>query len=79
MESDPIQELAVKNEKYVKACTELYLSNKNIGVLGKFERFTNLEILWLGQNHLTAIDNLDFCFRMKELHLANNKIKWVLV
>ena len=53
--SDPYAELAVKNAKYVKACTELYLANKGIEEIDGFDRFVNLEVLWLNNNKVLSL------------------------
>lgn len=72
--SDPVAELPVKNAKYIKNCTELYLSGKNIEELGGFERFVNLETLWLNNNKLRKIANLDNNFRIKHLYAYCNNL-----
>ncbi len=35
----------------------------------------NLEVIWLNQNQLTKIQNLDNNFRVKQLYLQDNKIR----
>lgn len=52
--SNPRAELAVDNAKYVKACTELHLAKRNIEFLWGFDRFVNLEVLWLNGNKVRA-------------------------
>ena len=52
--SNPRAELAVDNAKYVKACTELHLAKRNIEFLWGFDRFVNLEVLWLNGNKVSA-------------------------
>ena len=69
-----MDELAVKNAKYVKNCTELYLGKKGITELDGFEPFVNLEILWINGNHLEYIDDLDDCVRMRHLYAHDNQI-----
>jgi Leucine-rich repeat (LRR) protein len=49
-------------------CTELYLGDKGIEQLAGFERLTNLEVLWLNDNKLTAITGLDSNVRIKQLY-----------
>jgi hypothetical protein len=49
-------------------CTELYLGGKSIEQLGGFERLTNLEVLWVNDNKLTAITGLDSNVRIKQLY-----------
>ena len=75
--ANPIDELAVKNEKYIKNCTELYMAKRNMQVLANFERFINLEVLWINDNQIEYLDNLDRCIRIKELNAQNNRIKYV--
>jgi len=73
--SDPHAELPVKNHKYVKNCTELYLAKRGIQQLAHFEAFVNLEVLWINENLLTKLDGLDTCFRIKQLLAHNNHIQ----
>ncbi|DBA00837.1 TPA: hypothetical protein N0F65_008480, partial [Lagenidium giganteum] len=73
--SNPHAELPIKNHKYVKSCTELYLANRQIEQLAGFESFVNLEVLWINQNQIARLDGLDTCVRMKHLHAQNNKIR----
>ncbi|CAK9109728.1 Leucine-rich repeat-containing protein 72 [Durusdinium trenchii] len=75
--SKPMAELAVKNAKYVKNCTELYMANKSIEELQGFARFVNLEVLWLNNNELRRISHLDSNFRIKSLYAHNNKLTTV--
>lgn len=72
--SDPLAELPVKNRKYVRSCKEIYLAKKNISKLERFEEFVNLEILWLNNNRIRKIVNLDFNIRIKKLYLQCNAI-----
>lgn len=48
--SKPAEELPVNNAKYILNCTELFLAHKGIQVLGGFDQFVNLEVLWLNNN-----------------------------
>jgi Leucine-rich repeat (LRR) protein len=73
--SDPYAELAVKNQKYVKNCTELYLAKRQINQLGNFEAFVNLEVLWINDNAIEKLSQLDQCFRIKFLYAQNNQIR----
>ena len=73
--SKPFDELAVKNEKYVKNCTELYMAQRGITKIGNFSRFVNLEVLWLNNNAIEELTGLDANFRIKRLYAHNNKIK----
>lgn len=49
-------------------CKELYLGGKGIEKLRGFEPFVNLECLWLNNNKLKKINNLDANFRIKALY-----------
>ena len=73
--SNPLGELAVRNAKYVKNCTELYMADRQIEVVANFEKFVNLEVLWLNNNHLQRIDGLDANFRIKKLYVHGNRIR----
>jgi len=72
--SNPRAELAVDNAKYVKNCTDMYLGKKSIEAITGFEKFVNLEVLWINGNKLKKINNLDSNFRIKRLYAQNNKI-----
>jgi hypothetical protein len=72
--SDPSAELTVRNAKYVKNCVELYLARKGIEELCGFERFVNLESLWINDNRLVRITGLEKNFRIKSLFAHNNAI-----
>ena len=56
------------------ACTELHLGGRGIERIRGFEHFTNLECLWLNNNKLRAITNLDANFRIRELYVQGNQI-----
>ena len=73
--SNPYAELAIKNEKYIKNCSELYLAKRGITTLRNFDRFINLEILWINNNCIQKLDSLDACFRIKELYAQKNALK----
>lgn len=49
-------------------CTELYLSKQGTEQLAGFERLVNLEVLWINDNKLVAINNLDSNIRIKQLY-----------
>ncbi|GBG24135.1 U2 small nuclear ribonucleoprotein A' [Hondaea fermentalgiana] len=72
--ADPVAELAVKNAKYIKLCTELYLARKSIEELRGFERFVNLEALWVNDNEIQRLSNLENNFRLKHLYAQKNQI-----
>ena len=45
-------------------------SDRQISRLQYFDRFVNLEVLWLNDNELAKIDNLDNQIRMRALCVA---------
>ncbi|TMW63049.1 hypothetical protein Poli38472_005667 [Pythium oligandrum] len=73
--ADPLAELPIKNFKYVKNCTELYLAKRGITKIAHFEPFVNLEVLWINDNEIEQLDGLDTCFRIKQLYAQNNRIR----
>ena len=72
--SEPTAELAVNNAKYIRLCKELYLGKRSIDELRGFERFVNLEVLWINGNKIKQVVNLDGNFRIKGLFAHNNII-----
>jgi len=72
--SQPLFELTVKNAKAIRNTTELYMGQRGIRVLANFERFTNLECLWLNGNHISDVLHLKCLPRLKELYLHDNEI-----
>ena len=73
--ANPFGELAVRNQKYASNCTELHLANRNIGWLQGFDRFVNLEVLWLNDNKLRKLNGLEKNFRLRALHAHNNQVR----
>jgi len=47
---DPFEVIPVKNAKYAKNCTEIHLADRNLEELTNFDKFPNLECLWLNNN-----------------------------
>ena len=70
----PYESLAVKNAKHALNCTELHLANKNIGWLQGFDPFLNLQVLWLNDNKLRKLTNLEKNFRLRALYVHNNQL-----
>ena len=48
--SNPLHELPVVNAKQIRDTVELHLGSKGIEVIWGFDRFVNLEVLWLNNN-----------------------------
>jgi len=74
--SEPLKELVGegKNAKYVVNCTELHLAGRGIEKIRGFERLVNLEVLYLNDNKIQHVTNLDNNMCMKELFLQGNQI-----
>lgn len=51
------------------------MANQGINGLKDFDKFPNLEVLWLNNNKLTEIKGLDSNFRIKSLFVHDNKIR----
>ncbi|KAA0154935.1 hypothetical protein FNF29_02079 [Cafeteria roenbergensis] len=68
----PALEIPKISAKAIRDTTELRLSNKGIERLCGFERFVNLEVLYLNGNKLPSLDGLEACFRIKELYADHN-------
>jgi hypothetical protein len=74
--SSPRKELPIVNSKFIKNCTEMYLSDRGITHIRGMEEFVNLEVLWLNSNCIQNIeDELSENTRLKHLFLHNNEIK----
>ncbi|KAG3255070.1 hypothetical protein PI124_g370 [Phytophthora idaei] len=72
--SDPHAELPIKNHKYVKNCTELYMANQRIDKIANFDAFVNLEVLWINGNQFLDVlgigTNVDTCSGLGQENLA---------
>lgn len=75
IKGDPWSVVKIKTRKYARECIEMVLSKRNITELENFDKFPNLEALWLNYNRLTEIKGLETNFRIKILSLSNNRIK----
>lgn len=64
-DAHPLEELAVRSAKAVRETTELYLARRGIDRLANFERFANLESLWVNGNALGGLEHLDCLTRLK--------------
>jgi len=72
---DPVSCLALKGKKYQAATEEVYLSNRGGTILSEsFRNFLVLEVCWFNDNKLTRLDNLESCFRIRELYVQNNRL-----
>lgn len=72
---DPNQCIPKRNQKYASECTEVFLSNRGgTAVSNHFDRFTNLEVLWLNGNQLPRLDNLEENKRIREIYIQDNRI-----
>ena len=73
-EGDPWTVLPIKTRKYANECKEIVLSDRKINRLVNFDKFTNLEALWLTNNKLEKLTQLNENFRLKIVCLGNNRI-----
>lgn len=72
---DPYNCLPKKGAKYARECEEVYLANSGGNTLSEhFHLFESLEVVWLNGNRLSRLDNLESCFRIKQMYLQNNRI-----
>jgi len=72
---DPFDVIPVKNSKYAKNCTEVHLGDQNLQEVTNFDKFPNLECLWLNNNKLEKLEGLETNFRIRDLYLQDNKLK----
>jgi len=67
--------LARKNIKYAGETEEVFLSSQDGTFLSpNFQYFTSLSVVWLNNNLISRIENMDACFRLRELYIENNKL-----
>jgi hypothetical protein len=72
---DPYSCIAQKVRKYAAETGEVHLANKGGTTLSEsFKHFVNLEVVWFNNNKLSRLDNLEACFRIREIYIQNNKI-----
>lgn len=50
VKGDPMDVIPIKNAKYARECIEVHLAHRNIEILVNFDKFPNLECLWLNDN-----------------------------
>jgi Leucine-rich repeat (LRR) protein len=70
--SQPAAELASRCAKHVRNCEEVYLGKRGITHVGNFEGFVNLVTVYLCDNQLQRLENLQCCKRLKHLYAHNN-------
>ncbi|CAD8042989.1 unnamed protein product [Paramecium primaurelia] len=70
----PWQCIPIKNDKQARDTTEVHMSNQGFNELAQFDKFMNLEVVWLNENQLTSIKGIEQNFRIKHLYLQKNKI-----
>jgi hypothetical protein len=54
-EGDPFTVIPIKNAKRAFECEEVHLGSRNIERLVRFDKFPNLEILWINDNKVSRI------------------------
>lgn len=57
-----------------KNCDELVMTECGVVKIRGMEQYTNLEVLRLTKNRITAIVNLEANFRLRRLYLAQNRV-----
>lgn len=74
--SEPLSALPGQGRqaKPVTDCTELSLGGRGLEQLAGFERLVNLEVLWLHDNKLSCLNNLDHNIRIRQLYAHNNRL-----
>lgn len=72
---DPYRCIVKRNRKYASECTEVYLAKEGGEVLSEnFAHFTNLEVVWFSGNRLSRLENLEACFRIREVYVEDNRL-----
>eukprot|EP00967_Tisochrysis_lutea_P063517 scaffold81975_cov18-Tisochrysis_lutea.AAC.2 len=59
----------LKTANMCASCVELYMGDRGIEKIRGFEPYDNLQSLWLNNNRLKKINNLDANFRIKALYV----------
>jgi hypothetical protein len=70
--SEPLKELPNKSSKHVRHCEEIYLGKRGITHIGNFDKFTNLVTVFLCDNQIDRLENLECCRRLKHVYAHNN-------
>jgi hypothetical protein len=65
---NPWSILPIKNNKYAKDLVEVHLSDRGLNQLEQFECFPNLEVIWLNNNKLRNLEDIQTNFRVKEVY-----------
>lgn len=52
---NPWDVMPVKSRKHAKECIEIVLSNRKLTSLTNFDKFENLEALWLNNNNVLLL------------------------
>ena len=53
-EGDPFDVIPIKNAKQAFECEEIHLGSRNVEKLVQFDKFPNLEVLWLNDNKVRS-------------------------
>jgi len=54
-EGDPFSVIPIKNAKQAFNCDEIHLGSRKIERLVNFDRFPNLEVLWINDNKVRKL------------------------
>jgi hypothetical protein len=72
---EPYGCLPLKGPKYARECQTVYLSKLGGTSLSpNFQYFTNLQVVWLNDNRLNRLENLEPCFRITDMYVQNNRL-----
>jgi hypothetical protein len=71
---NPWSILPIKNNKYARDLTEVHLSDRGLNQLELFEQFPNLEEIWLNNNKLKNLDDIETNFRCKKVLCQSNEV-----
>lgn len=52
-EGDPFDVIPIKNAKRAFECEEVHLASRGIEKLIKFDKFPNLEVVWINDNKVS--------------------------
>ena len=72
---NPWSILPIKNQKYARDLIEVHLSDRNLNRLECFEDFPNLEEIWLNNNLLETLDDINTNFRCKRVYCQDNQVE----
>jgi len=72
---NPWSILPIKNNKYARDLVEVHLSDRMLTGCEHFEDFPNLEEIWLNNNSLENLDDIQTNFRCKRIYCQDNIVE----